>query len=454
MPIQKRRKTAPAPRPRRRVARVPRTRISGRGAYSVATGPWANRGAKLGELIGGEYGGNVGRKVGGWIGRRAFHYPARLFGSGDYQVSSGGAGTLAPQLPSFSMAQDGMVISHREYIGDIITGPSAGDTVIQKFALAPSESATFPWLSQVAQCNFQQYKFEGCVFEFRSFSADALNSTNTALGAVFSAINYDFTDADLTTRSQIENTSWSMSAKPSESFYIPVECESKQSGLNGGLLYIPNTGGVPNGADPKTYYLGKVFIGTTGFQGTNVNVGSLYVTYKIKLIKPISVAPLSCANRVNYFRTGATNALPFGDTTGSAVTYPLQCDTLGCSFTGTVMTIKKDRLVPGSRYFILIYWVGASTASLALPLQTYSSNLETPKAFQAWTAGVMGIPATNGTTNTSLALAIELNVLSSNADSTIELGTGGTLPTGAYVQVYMTQINGMLPSELGYYTGY
>ena len=77
--------------------------------------------------------------------------------------------------------------------------------------------------------------------------------------------------------------------------FIPVECDPKQTGLNNGLLYIINGNNVPTGADPKTYYLGKLFIGTTGLQGTSVNVGSLYVHYKVKLYKPVMTAPASNA---------------------------------------------------------------------------------------------------------------------------------------------------------------
>lgn len=103
------------------------------------------------------------------------------------------------------------------------------------------------------------------MFHFRTFSADALNSTNTALGAVIAAVDYDSSSPNFTSRQQMENSAFSMSAKPSESFNVPVECSPKQS-FSGNKLYV-RFGAVPSGSDPKTYDVGNFVIATTGVQG-------------------------------------------------------------------------------------------------------------------------------------------------------------------------------------------
>lgn len=106
----------------------------------------------------------------------------RLLGMGDY--------TIAGKMPEtnslftngkFEFTKRPFRIQNREYIMDIVSGSSANSFNYNTFDLNPGSSVTFPWLNRIAQ-NFESYRFHGLVFEFKSMSADALNSTNTALG--------------------------------------------------------------------------------------------------------------------------------------------------------------------------------------------------------------------------------------------------------------------------------
>lgn len=274
-------------------------RIYGNGAYTYDNpGPYG----RVGEFLGGHIGnyvapGGSGRTYGSKVGRYIGHKVGKLFGSGAYTYDPNASlesrpVTLAPEMPKFDVRGDSVTIAHREYLGDIISSSTAGAFDISSFDINPASSDSFPWLSTIAGQSFQQYKFDGLIFEFRSFSADALNSTNTALGSVSACICYDYNDQNPQSRYDIENTDWSSACKPSENMNIPVECKPSQTGMNG-LLYVLNTPGVPAGADPKTYFMGKMFIATQGFQGTSVNIGSLYVTYKIRLFKPVMTRPLA-----------------------------------------------------------------------------------------------------------------------------------------------------------------
>lgn len=65
-------------------------------------------------------------------------------------------------------------------MSDIVTG-AAGTFNYSTWQLNPGQKSLFPWLAGIAS-NFESYKFHGLVFEYKSMSADALNSTNTALG--------------------------------------------------------------------------------------------------------------------------------------------------------------------------------------------------------------------------------------------------------------------------------
>ena len=269
------------------------------------------------------------------------------------------------------------------------------------------------------------------MFEFRTFSSDALNSTNTALGSVFACINYDYSDPDVASRYQVENTDWSRSCKPSESMLIPVECDPKLTGLNSGLLYVINGNTVPAGADPKTYYLGKMFIGTTGMQGSNVNIGSLYVSYRVKLYKPYMSAPLSNALLFLASRTGCTNTNLLGTTDD---TTKLSADSFGVKFTSpTVLTVSKSRLLVGTVLQIDLYYSGpAGTANVSRPVLSWDFvAFPEYKIAKGGSVAFEETPSANPNTGiTSMSLTIYLKVANNNSDLVFTLA-GGNLPTNS-----------------------
>jgi len=339
-------------------------RVSGSGAYTTRgalipganhptqntwkTGKWANRGAIIGGAVGGAYGGPIGSAIGSVAGRTAFHYPAKLMGSGSYHTVKSGKTTSRPQVPTFGNQGDYVTINHREYIGDVISSATPGEFKSDTYNINPGDVNTFPWLSNLVGSSYQQYRFDGLKFEFRSTSGESLNSTNTALGSVFSAINYDWSDPDFTTRSAIENSSWSSNARPSDNFDIFVECAKSQTGMNQGLLYV-NQGNIPPNVDPKTYFLGKLQIASQGLQGSSVAIGSIYCTYRVRLYKQVMSRPLSNGNLFSRIRGGVSAAAPLGliDEVNSK-----NCDTMGVGITngGTVLQISTENLRVGSTF--------------------------------------------------------------------------------------------------------
>lgn len=434
-------------------------KLKGSGAYTYdKPGPIGRIGRSIGKYAGKTIGdailpgagGVVGSIIGDKLGGLA-HYPARLFGSGDYYTADGTRVLSNDPITFESSNSDGVLICHREYIGDIITSSVAGDFKIQAFGINPSDAGTFPWLSSIAQLNFQQYRFEGLVFEYRSFSCDALNSVNTALGSVFAAINYDYSDPLFESRMEIENSDWSRSIKPSESVLFPVECKKSITGLNQGLLYIVNGTNIPTGTDPKTYYLGRLQIATTGFQGTSVNIGSLYVTYKVRLYKPLMSKPLANAMVYSMNRTGADNTNRLG--TGELYS-PYNCDSIGVTLGTNTITISKNRLEAGTRFYMFCNWVGDSTASVNAPslsptqgsgqFAIYMSNASTPFAQQQ---GYQ--PRSAVVTDTSSWNAIEFGVSNPNVDTIISVGSF-TPPANASVQIMIYQICSLDKANIGY----
>lgn len=429
-------------------------RIGGHGAYTVETGPWARRVGSLGSVIGGHYGGSTGRSVGEYIGKRVGYYGSRLLGgSGGYTLSDYGRQRLAPQTPVFESFgnEDGVCITHREYLGDILTSSTPGAFKVDTFGINPSEQNVFPWLSHLAQTNFQQYKFDGLAFEFKSFSADALNSTNTALGSVFSCVNYDYTDEDFVNRSQIENSDWAKSCKPSENVLIPVECKPRLTAMSG-LLYLVNGATIPRNVDPKTYYLGKLSIATQGFQGASVNIGSLYVTYKVRLYKPILMKPLAEAHIVTQARSGVTTSNHFGT---ASITSNFNTDSLGVELSGSVMTIHHKRLQVGMR-LMLWYAIVGGIATVIQPTMALSANAvglsyNMDSSGNPYTASSNTMPWNTGSLqDIAVTRCVVFEILDNTSDVTITL-SGGTLPTTANGQFNLFQINGTDLSRIGDY---
>lgn len=435
--------------------------IRGKGSYSYDNpGPYGQVAEYYGSQLGRAVGGPMGEYALGKAGRYIGHKVGRLFGSGSYGIVDGSTAVMAPDPPRFSNGSrdDSVCITHREYLGDIITSSTAGALKVDTYNLNPASNEVFPWLSHIAGPNFQQYKFDGLVFEFRSFSADALNSANTALGSVFACINYDSADQDFTSRNEIENSDWSRSGKPSESFMIPVECAPRQTALNG-LLYVANSNNLPANSDPKTYLLGKLSLGTTGFQAASVNIGSLYVTYKVRLYKPLLSKPESFSNISQWVRTGAVNASPLGTASLSASLNSLTCDTLGVTFPDSrTMKFNKKRLEVGAIYILRCDWSGDSSILLAPP--NPASLVSTP------TGAIEGIPNYVSTldayskypsgplTDTKCGFTFSFKVNRDDTDITLQFPiAGNAIPVNCLLTINVWQINGTFVSNLGIYNG-
>lgn len=171
-----------------------------------------------------------------------------------------------------------LVFEHKEYLG-----PVSGSTEFENTAylVNPGLSATFPFLSKIAR-NWQEYQFDYCEFKFGSRSSDALNSTNTALGSVVTATNYNCCEADFTSKQQMEVTRGVLSERPSISQVHGLDVTPQRTPLP--QLYI-RSDAVPSNQDQHLYDLAKFQIATEGMQAAAV-IGELWVHYRVILRKP------------------------------------------------------------------------------------------------------------------------------------------------------------------------
>jgi len=310
--------------------------------------PFADTGSILGNSLGGMFGmGSIGRNVGRFLGSGI----GSIFGSGDYSLVGqrpAKNNLLTGQIPQFSTTRATNVVCHREYLGDIM-GTSAFTNT--QYPLNPGIATTFPWLSTVAP-SYQEYKFHGVVFEFRSLITDFVTSGSP--GVVIMSTNYNADATLYTSKQQMEQSEFATSVKPTVNLMHAIECAVDQTPVN--EKYI-RSGSVPVNQDLRLYDHGNFQFATQ----TNPiqNLGELWVTYCVELFKPI--LPLTSSTLTGGFhllRTGATGGVPLGTTT------VLSAGSIQPTVTNTNLTWSCPR--SGLVYKIDLYWSGAPVA-LSLP---------------------------------------------------------------------------------------
>jgi len=255
----------------------------------------------------------------------------KLFGFGDYRGRA--AAVNAGASPSVFAGSQAPIVTHREYLFDLVTpGPNFN---IQSYPINPGNSSLFPWLCQLA-VNFEEYEFMGCMFEFKTNSATSIGSTNTALGTVIMSTEYDVSKPAFSSKTQMENYEFTTSCVPCQSMYHPVECSEKKNPIN--RLFV-NNGSMVGTYDPHLYNLGNFQVATVGQQAAS-NIGEVWVTYKVKLLKPrltqtapsFSFARFSGTNlggiqytytSANFIkRAGSMTGLTLGTYTSGGNSYP------------------------------------------------------------------------------------------------------------------------------------
>lgn len=426
---------------KRRVSRPMRPskrlkQISGSGDYMIKDSNSRAKGyehtpfGNVGEKIGGFFG-DWGRKVGFAGG----HLIGRLLGSGDYQCSGNpqynciANSTDVPQFATNGMAN---LVAHREYIGDIVTSATAGAFKNQNFIVNPGLPATFPWLSTIAE-NYEEYKLHGCVFEFKTTSSDQVYNTsaNTALGTVILATEYNVLSPNFTNKQSMENYEYAVSAKPSVSQMHGIECALNQTPQVGGLFL--RTGPITQG-DARWYDMANFQIATSGFQGTSVNVGELWVTYAVEFLKP--KLPLTVGGNISSahaFIPQTSNSSPLAPVSGVVT----QSGTLPVTLTATAVTWP---CVPNEKYRLTIEWTGIF-ASVTAPALTLI-NCTAVNIY-----GIGGVPDLNANnftppSGTSSTTAIQDIVLLSSTSATMGLGlASGVYPTNAQVDIFVNKMD-------------
>jgi len=323
--------------------------VTGKGDYDLGTA-YRNVGGDLGGAMGAP---RAGRFLGGAI--------SVLRGHGDYypvRANSLMKGNIATPVPKFhNGGRRSVNVVEREFLGTVLSTTSFTNVA---YPINPGVSLTFPWLSAIA-LNFEEYKVNGMLFEFVSQSAD-WNGSNQAIGTIVMATDYDSSDADYSSRIEMENADYALSTRANESNIHCIECAPDERPTN--LSYV-RVGAVPLNADVKMYDHGKFQIATDGFATAGVVIGELWVSYDISFFKK-AVSPSSSTYATSFSTTTSTVAAPFGSK-NTRITWGV------CDMRAELLTVTFYGLPLGVWYFRA--WFVASTGSYTnLPTASTYTN--------------------------------------------------------------------------------
>lgn len=299
---------------------------------------------------------SIGAKIGGWLGHGCQSLLKAITGFGDYRVEKNSImeGGMSPPQVVNSVDNGGTILRHREYIGDVLATTAF---TVQKYEINPALQGTFPWLSAIAE-NYELYRMRGLIFEFKSLSSDAVLSTatNSALGYVVMATQYNSLQPQFTSKMQMENHEFANSSKPSCDFIHPVEC--KRSLLPNDELYTRD-GDVPDGGDIRLFDLGQFCIATGGQQAVGGVLGELWVSYEIELYQQKYSQPFSI--RSAHIQSGgcvSAGNLQFGTSFAFAPNNSIDI-TIQSNFLAFPASVKDGRFI------VLIRYLGSASAFVA-----------------------------------------------------------------------------------------
>lgn len=224
-------------------------------------------------------------------------------GLGDYKITYNSLINPDHEPVSFASHGRGLIIRHKEYLGDVVTAPvTVGAFNVTKFTINPGNVISFPWLSPIA-LQHDQYRPRGIIFEFVSTASET--STSATLGSVLFSTLYDVTDPDPTSKADMMNRAYSNETKMSQSALHGLECDPSE--LQNDILYTRAYGSTVQ--NPRDFDMANFYVGTQGGSlPINTVVGSLYVHYEFEFFKQIPAGGLPAKTNIWAVYTSSATA--------------------------------------------------------------------------------------------------------------------------------------------------
>lgn len=436
-----------------------RAKVSGRGAYRIGRSYVRGRGAynipknllsatNIGSVLGGAGGAaigtmlapGIGTKMGYGLGSELGRGAGKLFkdltGWGDYTVKANSLLFPDHVVPSFG--DDSIRVRKREFIADVNASTAFSNNV---FPVNPGLSEVFPWLSSIAN-NFEQYRFNGLIFQFVSTSSDAIASTtDLGLGQVILASDYNAVDPAFVNAPQMLSSMFSNSGKPSENIMHAIECAPTDQAQK---LYYVRSGDVPAHSDLRLYDLCTFQLATQNMPAVYSGMGQLWVSYDVTFCKSVQNNQLGFdINTDKYQISGAVGGTPLG-TSQTLVAGSNLGTTISQPVGGGPGILYFPAPLASGYYLIVFAVVGPNASTMMVEFSTNQTNCTLQQVWQ-------GDSATNWSDTGMSAGAATLKniwfaiVRIDDRDASIQINADGTFPgSSTSADLLITQVNGEL----------
>jgi hypothetical protein len=311
-----------------------------------------NSGARmLGEGIGNKFIPIPG--VGKLLGNAASWF-SRILGHGSYRMPSFSVNQNSlmkqNQAPSFSGNPSHIRLQHREFLFDLQSSTAFSSTNV----LLNPGNPLIPWLSVIAS-NYEEFRWEGLVVEFKTTSAVAVGTTSSALGTVVMATDYDVLDANYPNKRAMEITDFATSVAPCYSAIHPIECDPRENVMRKMFVQSGLTAISQYPDDPRFSLPGNFQIATVGMQTAGQTIGEVWLSYDVVLSKPQLVTSLSQGasqkTAISGYSAGTTGPL-VGAT--SATPAPIFTVVGSGNTTGQILTLTQNSGYAGTWMVTLV----------------------------------------------------------------------------------------------------
>nr|UHS72116.1 MAG: putative coat protein [Tombusviridae sp.] len=170
--------------------------------------------------------------------------------------------------PRITAGAKGIVISHREMIGQIISSANSGEYSTSAFVINPGKYGTFPWLSSLAG-NFDKY-----IMRRLRFSTISNQATSTA-GRVGLGFDVDSTDPSPADRNEFFSLTYHAECAPWDSTALDIPVDGKERFVNSHTT-----------SDSKLIDIGQLILMSDAITAQSTNLSDVIVEYVVELIDP------------------------------------------------------------------------------------------------------------------------------------------------------------------------
>ena len=404
------------------------TGFRGKGKYTFGGG--FNAGADLvakGKIMGQNYDLKA-HGAGNFYGGNGM-YNSELHGDSNQLIDKMGSSVAMEVIDS----ENTLCISNREFIADVAPAANSGNffTALSS-AINPGVATLFPWLSQIA-LYYEEYEFEQLIFEFKSMVTEG---NQNAQGNIIMATQYNALNPLFSSKQQMENYDYANSAKVTQNAFHGVECNPQ---LNAAAALYVRSGNVPSGQDAKTYDLGIFqFAVSNGYQATSINLGEVWVSYRIKLRKTKLILPGNDLSPViwNAVYTAAPTSL--ANLFSGALTRLFNTNSQADVTANTSNTFTLPSFITGGTYAISVV-LGNLAAGIGYILadpSVFSNCALSTLAYRAKTTTI------SGTANINTWM---FYIVVTGPSPSVTLPTpGGTFVSGTTLSIYVNQVSSSL----------